>query len=323
MRINDIYKRLTSDQKISFWTMTTNIVLVVFTAWLGFLVQDIIVSKNTNIQSKLVQYEYGEKLFPAINNIYVNGNPYNKLIPIATNKQLSDEDRMRRTFDIMNVNKNEFLTLGDSVVSVMGRLKYFIDYKNCHDIETNNATIYTCNAIIREMDSIQNNPEYPINTQFISEILNSKDFYLYCGANSANREQLDSLYTEISKIRKVNSVTFRSLLQMCYVQQSIAVIQNLSILHKISENHRKESAFQSVLPYILLIMCFICIICTMWVIANFIVPKGIHRKYSDEDYNELMREYKSECVNTSVRENTIFRLNKRIAELEGRIQSKS
>lgn len=314
MKINDIYKNLTSDQKISFWTMTTNIVLVVFTAWLGFLVQDIIVSKNTNIQSKLVQYEYGEKLFPALSTIYANGNPYSQIAPIVADKNMPIENKREQVYEIMSKDKDAFTSLGDSVITVMGALKYYVDYKYSKEISKNNGIILMCNAIISEVDSIKMNPDYKIDKNLISNLLNSKEYYLYCGINSANRAEIDSLYTEYSKLIDVNSI--RSTLEPCFLYQSEAVLGNLIILQELCEDPRRDSSFKNLMPFLLLFGCFLCIIISMWIISNYIVPKGIHRKHSDEDYNKLQKKYKAECMTTSVRDNTIFRLNQEIENLK-------
>lgn len=49
MRLTTIYRQLTQEQRVNFWTILTNLFVVLFTFWLGLSVQDMIATRHSEL----------------------------------------------------------------------------------------------------------------------------------------------------------------------------------------------------------------------------------------------------------------------------------
>lgn len=199
MKVIDIYKKFSSEQKVNFWTVTTNVILVMFTAWLGFTIQDVVVSKNTQLQNKLIRYEYGERIYPWYENIYNENVPFlSEAVGIMYQKGLPEEVQNDTLSSLISGKRKQLLVLGDSVVNVMGKMRYFIeDPDDIESIEQNNAQILMLAAMITELDSLDKNPKYQVKATVLSDVVNSNKFFMTCGFNTANRDSLDNYWSSI------------------------------------------------------------------------------------------------------------------------------
>ena len=151
MKLLDIYKSFNKELKVNFWVITTNIILVMFTAWLGFTVQDIIVSKNAMIQRDILQYDYGEKLYPAYEAIYTNnGYIINSLGAIAYDSTTTYEQKVQKMNSFIQNNHSQLLNMADTVVTTLGKLRFYVNKKYYKDIEDNNATLLVTSLMISE-----------------------------------------------------------------------------------------------------------------------------------------------------------------------------
>ena len=70
-------KNIEKGQLVGYWTIFTNIILVVTTFWLGLVVQDFVAQKNANVSAALARAEYVKNVKPSIDSLNVN---YNSLI---------------------------------------------------------------------------------------------------------------------------------------------------------------------------------------------------------------------------------------------------
>lgn len=69
MKLSELYKSLSDNQRFNFWTGTTNLFLCLFTFWAGLTLQFAVVDKATNYQSKLLYQEYDTKVTPKYLNL--------------------------------------------------------------------------------------------------------------------------------------------------------------------------------------------------------------------------------------------------------------
>lgn len=90
MKLNSIYNRLSNDQKPNYWSAVTNVVLVIFTFWMGLAVQQMIVDKNSEYTSKLVQYEYLDKVYSRYAEIIQKCNRPMAFLTVRLNAQPLD-----------------------------------------------------------------------------------------------------------------------------------------------------------------------------------------------------------------------------------------
>ena len=62
IRLAEVYKSLSDNQRQAFWNSAINIFLVIFTFWLGLTVQFIVVSTNKSYNDELIKLQYFDKL---------------------------------------------------------------------------------------------------------------------------------------------------------------------------------------------------------------------------------------------------------------------
>ena len=67
--------KTTDEKAIGFWTIVTNILLVLFTFWLGIVVQSIVAQKNASVSSTLANMEYVEKVKPLVDSLNIKYGP--------------------------------------------------------------------------------------------------------------------------------------------------------------------------------------------------------------------------------------------------------
>lgn len=315
MKLLDIYKSFNKELKVNFWVITTNIILVMFTAWLGFTVQDIIVSKNAMIQRDILQYDYGEKLYPAYEAIYTNnGYIINSLGAIAYDSTTTYEQKVQKMNSFIQNNHSQLLNMADTVVTTLGKLRFYVNKKYYKDIEDNNATLLVTSLMISELDSIESNHDYKVNKNLISQLVNSNKFFINCGTNKANRAQLDNIWNQL--IDNINPYSIKSAKSLIYAQFNIALIQNLQVFTDIIEGNSDNSVYSKILnnPFYLLLFTFIAIIITIHLITRFMAPKSLERTYSYDEYHKLNQEKKNISELVKNRENTIHRLEVLIKE---------
>lgn len=66
-----VYKNLQDEQKVGYWTVFSNIVLILVTFWLGLYVQDIIVQRNGNASGVLANVEYAQNVKPIVDSLNI------------------------------------------------------------------------------------------------------------------------------------------------------------------------------------------------------------------------------------------------------------
>lgn len=82
-----IYKNIADGQKVGYWTVVTNILLILTTFWLGLRVQDMIATKNATASGFLANIEYVEKVKPRIDSLNIKyGGLFLRLNDMATGK---------------------------------------------------------------------------------------------------------------------------------------------------------------------------------------------------------------------------------------------
>ena len=82
-----IYKNIADGQKVGYWTVVTNVLLILATFWLGLHVQDMIATKNANASGTLANIEYVEKVKPRIDSLNIKyGGLFLRLNDMATGK---------------------------------------------------------------------------------------------------------------------------------------------------------------------------------------------------------------------------------------------
>lgn len=71
-----IYRNIAKGQKVGYWTVVTNVLLILVTFWLGLVVQNMIAKTNANASGTLANIGYVEKVKPQIDTLNIH---YSKL----------------------------------------------------------------------------------------------------------------------------------------------------------------------------------------------------------------------------------------------------
>lgn len=66
-----VYRFLKDEQKVGYWTVFSNIILVLATFWLGLYVQDIIAQRNGNASGVLANVEYAQNVKPIVDSLNI------------------------------------------------------------------------------------------------------------------------------------------------------------------------------------------------------------------------------------------------------------
>lgn len=67
--------KTTDEKAIGFWTIVSNCFLVVFTFWLGIVVQSLVAEKNSTVSSALANMEYVKKVKPLVDSLNIKYGP--------------------------------------------------------------------------------------------------------------------------------------------------------------------------------------------------------------------------------------------------------
>lgn len=72
LKMRKDYRMISSGQKSNYWTIITNMFLVLFTFWMGIFVQDLIANKNSKLNDRLLRVQYVDKIRPDLLALWEN-----------------------------------------------------------------------------------------------------------------------------------------------------------------------------------------------------------------------------------------------------------
>lgn len=325
--IKHFYNRYSDDQKVSFWVVVSNIVLVIFTFGFGLLIQNSMVSTSAELQTMNAQYEYGSKILPAVEKIYNTGT--SEILALLSQWNLEAEDNHTRIEDTLDSiyynNRGLYLTSVDTMIHVMGELKYYIpQYRN--DISKNNSILIMSSATLKELNNILLDSTSLIPSSSIkNRVMNSPDLWIYGSMDVSMIEvglnQLDSLYSEIKKnniglrqlgdsIKNEEPELNKSIISICdadirkYEKGVIphlnkAYIKNLLLLQRISEGNITEHDDLNICSFfmnkgwaIFVVAIIIGVIISIY-FTVIVFPRRVNRNHTTKDYELLQKRLKN------------------------------
>ena len=151
--IKQSYQPLEDNSKSSFWQILTNVFLVLFTFWMGIFVQDLIASKNEEVNNKLLSFQYIDRIHPDYKKVFDNdifsnllvfadvNNNHNKKLqehlkkmeedPFFYEDSLKEDSLIYHRFQLNYVqyllsNKKEIIELSKYHDSIMADYKYYL-----------------------------------------------------------------------------------------------------------------------------------------------------------------------------------------------------
>lgn len=154
-RLKNHYKHYSSEQKVSFWTITVNFFLVAVTFGMGVLIQDSMMTKTQELNNRLLAVEYSKTLIPLTERFYTPEN-VELVSKLFTIEKYNDADSISDVINnIYNENPSRFINLSDSILPVVSTLSLYWPEKQ-DDIQKLIARQIICSATLKEIENIEN-----------------------------------------------------------------------------------------------------------------------------------------------------------------------
>lgn len=119
------YRPLSYDSKSSFWQILTNIFLVFFTFWMGIYVQDLVASKNAEVNRRLLSFEYVDRIFPVYEKI-INDELYREMAELVEIDMVYSRELTKDSTLLLSL-KDEDTIKKDSLINQIDLYKGIID----------------------------------------------------------------------------------------------------------------------------------------------------------------------------------------------------
>lgn len=317
--IKNFYNKYTDDQKVSFWVVVSNIFLVVFSFGLGLLIQDSMLNKTQEMNKVLAQYEYGNKIFPAVKAIYGNSTS-EILLELNRWKNMENEDSMPHSLkEIYTNHTTAYLNTVDTLVKVMGELKYYCpDYYDT--ISCNNSTLIISSTLLKFLTELKqrNGDIDSIGHDYIDRIKSNPDIFIYGGGipdmekNEVLQVLLDSLKQEfkygkvledsskihipelVETVKGFNDRRVSQYEEIIIPEMNKALLKNVLVLEELKTKNADffkgkdiESFFT--FEWLAFAVAIFLAICISIVFAIRIFPRKINRNHTSQEYEMLKK----------------------------------
>lgn len=313
--IRHFYNKYSDTQKVSFWVVVSNIVLVVFTFGFGVLIQDSMLRSNQKINTAIARYDYGSRVFPIVKSIYsTSGNKI--LFEFEKWDNINDrEEQIDSLYNIYINNKEIYSTFCDTLVHAMGTMRYYFpDYEQ--EIAFNNTKILMINNLLKYFDSLKNRRQDTdsINLVLLRDINEDPELWIYgigpdLELNNMMNKLLSSADQEVENSRSLEDSTLIRIPELYkplvdFNNQGIvngekylilnlnkAVFENIKMLNEISHPEIKDSwsDFREFFTWHWLVFGFAIIFsigCSIVFVVK-IFPRRINRNHTTEEYKNL------------------------------------
>ena len=306
MFINKFYSSLRHDAKMSFWPSFTNVILVVFTFWMGLAVQDMIAGKTAKYNAQKVKIDHVLPMYRELSNSELITRFFNleEVKTLLSKKNMSDQESKLAINKLIEYLKSNLLYSEgvkkdiEKSVEIMSVFRYYASSDDFDKVTYNNTVLLFC---LRLIDKLEQNPNLSD-----AQLMQFTDAYLHSAEcrNYAHFAYGDS--TEVGKklveIVKESGATLTILscwgaILKCYMGNFEIISQYIS--------PEKDSFWGRPVGVL-------CIGILILVVVAYITMAIIHKNsgvVSILDYKEKQR-----AVIES--ETTILVLKKRIEELE-------
>ena len=135
----EFYRKLTTESRLNFWIITTNIFVVMFTFVLGLFIQYLVANTSAQASRKIAHYDIVDKMYPAYYQLIDSCAFYKDFILLLDKKNESSVQSKLKSY--MLSNKDEILNFAMKATRVTGKYKYYFEEDNFNKISTNNGQI--------------------------------------------------------------------------------------------------------------------------------------------------------------------------------------
>lgn len=315
--IKTFYNKYTDDQRVNFWVVVSNIVLVIFTFGFGILIQDSMLKSNQKINNALVRYDYGARVLPLIESVYSESGT--KILYEFKKWEIEKDESIREDslYRIYVNNKSYYTDFLDSLVHCMGALKYYFpEYEE--SIGLNNSKIIMIQGTLNYLDSIKRRRQLNIQktNAFLDSLCFKPDIWIYgvgpdMDVRNSMSETFQTINDELNQTKSLEDSTAQILPELyqplvdfnnqgivageklLIVKLNKAVFENIEILYAIS--HPETDSFGDRIgnfftwQWIIFIFILLLGILSAVVFVVKIFPREINRNHSSQDYDDLKK----------------------------------
>lgn len=145
-----IWRRLSdNNQKIGYWTIFTNVILVLVTFWLGIVVQDIVARRNADATGTLANAEYVKQVCPLIDSLDIKywtiTYDLGVIFEQNTNKHKLSDSVKNKAANYFYKNKD---TLFSYFVDLCRTAKAIVPYINIDSVEKDSISAYAISIYV-------------------------------------------------------------------------------------------------------------------------------------------------------------------------------
>lgn len=293
MRLTTIYRQLTQEQRVNFWTILTNLFVVLFTFWLGLSVQDMIATRHSELNERLAHYAYVDRFYNDMQNIE---NEYAYIITKVFDNVESEkvtENDVKNVSEFLKSNKTEVVHAAAAIDSTLRKFKYYCDNdEEFKKLTSITLAIPTYRFVLSVLES-----DSTISEKELRTIIQAKMCSKHNGLPIiARRKVLDEATDKVVSIFKKNKSEKEKDFYASILLNLVEETQNgyFFLKGKIQSVNKQPSFFKRlnfswesiVLLVILIVLAFLI----SNVFVRFIAPKSIERNHSNEDFIRLKKE---------------------------------
>ncbi len=286
-------RKMNKGQKVGYWTIITNIVLVLTTFWLGLTVQDIVADRNAKVSAVLAKVEWINNVKPEVDSLNIK---YNSFIR-ATDSTLSYwENKPQLTLlgsevffitnakkiseyygDLINTSKKVMYYLDDNFYFNESGLGVLYSYKELFDFYFEDDTVSPAKA-----KSIK---DWPQLDRRLSSLYESPDYVCAMGLTIHYNQNKDIFKQKYESLFKSDGVTpnIESLAKLYCESFNLALDIHKTLNDNRVYRQQEVSAIQRFIkaPWSILFVCIIVI----WIIFTIIVYRTADEDKSTENEN--------------------------------------
>jgi len=316
--LRDYYKNLSAENKGSYWSLMTNVFVIIITFWIGLSIQNVVATKNSEASLKLAHYDIVNKMYPTYKKIF-EWDLMGQLMYIVSSK-IKEEDKTSEIKRIITEKEDDLVFYAQLQLDVMGECKYYFYDSNFKDVSNNNGLIMVGIKLLEMINQGHFINEEVVRKSII-ELMSSSKYYLTASPNSAVDELADKMALILKNIQANSSLKdgSKTTILIDYILKPL--IQNcLLINNEMTFANEKESGFRNInrlfskesiltLIFAIIIGLFICNL-----FAKYIAPRN-YKVNIDNEIDKLKEKIERQDKAIYVHQGTIYAKENEIDDL--------
>jgi len=318
-----IYRYLSPENKVSFWSIASSTIIGIITFWLGFSMQYFVYNSTTSEASKLSHYEVIDKFTP-IYDEYMDSTTVSVLDSICYLFSLhSDNDSVLTEClkDYVNdsINESNLMYTAQRTIDVMQKLVPY--YTNQDDKDS----IYiNCHLLLRGMDILNYGKSYygPMDSLNYIKMMQTKTFsFKYAkviGINNKTLDVIEKTYSYAKSLHDLDDDNLKKITKLSIQSQMIVapILKIQLLLLKLTSIKETIDPFKICLFFLLLSLFL------GYMLFRIILMKSLNEKslkpnplYSKDVLDKVIKETKGYKLDNENLLNSIERYKVQVEKL--------